>query len=142
MALKVLEQGNNPNYTALHKNMMKEIEALNAVGDHPYIMKIVNHGFDKHWTHNGEDKSGDYIATEVVPNGELFDFVDNPMGAISEPVAKQIFLQMLAGLNYLHKSGRVNRDLKLENMLVGEDFNIRMADFGFATVLEGTNLDG
>ena len=53
MALKVLEQGNNPNYTALQRNMVKEIEALNAVGDHPYIMKIVNHGFDKNWTHNG-----------------------------------------------------------------------------------------
>lgn len=78
------------------------------------------------------EKQGDYIATEVVPNGELFDYVDNPMGAISEPVAKQLFLQMLAALTYLHRGGLVNRDLKLENMLVGDDFNIRMADFGFA----------
>jgi len=70
----------------------------------------------------------------VVPNGELFDYVDNPMGGISEAVAKQVFLQMLAGL--------VNRDLKLENMLVGADFNIRIADFGFAQALEGRNQDG
>ena len=38
----------------------------------------------------------------MVPNGELFDYVDNPMGGISEPVAKQVFLQMLAGVTHLH----------------------------------------
>jgi serine/threonine protein kinase len=40
---------------------------------------------------------------------------------------------MLAGLNFLHNAGLVNRDIKLENMLIGDDFKIRMADFGFAT---------
>ena len=34
--------------------------------------------------------------------GELFDYVDNPLGGISEGVAKQVFLQMLAGLTYMH----------------------------------------
>ena len=77
-----------------------------------------------------------------MPNGELFDYVDNPMGPISEPVAKQLFLQMLAALTFLHQGGLVNRDLKLENMLVGDDFNIRMADFGFAQALEGRHADG
>lgn len=78
----------------------------------------------------------------MVPNGELFDYVDNPMGGISEEVAKQVFLQMLAGLTFLHSSGLANRDLKLENMLVGADFNIRIADLGFAQALEGRNMDG
>jgi len=85
---------------------------------------------------------GDYIATEVVPNGELFDYVDNPLGGIDEAVAKMLFLQMLAGLNFLHQSGRSNRDIKLENMLIGSDFKVKMADLGFAKVLEGTNQDG
>ena len=120
--------------------MQVEIDALNRVNGHPYILKIVGYGFDVVWADQyGRQKQGDYIATEVVPNGELFDYVDNPMGAISEDVAKQLFLQMLAGLTFLHKMGLVNRDIKLENMLVGEDFNIRMADLGFAQLVEGRN---
>ena len=82
---------------------------------------------------------GDYIATEVVPNGELFDYVDNPLGAIDEAVAKMLFLQMLAGLNFLHQSGRSHREINLENMLIGSDFKIKMSGFSFAKVLEGTN---
>ena len=49
---------------------------------------------------------------------------------------------MLAGLTFLHSNGIVNRDIKLENMLVGDDFNIRMADLGFAQALEGRGGDG
>ena len=71
------------------------------------------------------------------PNGELFDYVDSPMGAISEDVAKQLLLQMVSGLSHMNQCGLVNRDIKLENMLVDQAFNIRIADFGFAQVLEG-----
>ena len=45
-------------------------------------------------------------------------------------------------IGYLHTKGIMHRDLKLENMLVGADFNIRIADFGFAQVLEGRGRDG
>ena len=83
--------------------MKIEVNALSRVNGHPYILKIVGCGYDVTWRdNNGRQKQGDYIVTEVVPNGELFDYVDNPMGAISEDVAKQLFLQMLAGLTFLH----------------------------------------
>ena len=59
------------------------------------------------------------------------------MGAISEDVAKQLLLQMVSGLSHMNQCGLVNRDIKLENMLVDQAFNIRIADFGFAQVLEG-----
>lgn len=72
--------------------MQKEIDALNTVGTHPYIMKILGYGFDVNWTFENTTRTGDYIATEVVPNGELFDYVDNPMGGISEGVAKQLLM--------------------------------------------------
>ena len=46
---------------------------------------------------------------------------------------------MLYGLVYMHERGIVNRDLKLENMFVGDDYKIRIGDFGFAKPVEGTN---
>ena len=88
-AVKILEKLNNPNYQRLHNNMKVEVNALSRVNGHPYILKIVGCGYDVTWVDNqGRQKQGDYIVTEVVPNGELFDYVDNPMGAISEDVAK------------------------------------------------------
>lgn len=54
------------------------------------------------------------------------------MGVFSEPIAKQLFKQMLAGMAHIHGLGLCNRDLKLDNMLVDADFTIKIADFGFA----------
>lgn len=44
---------------------------------------------------------------------------------------------MIAGLTYMHHQGIVNRDIKLENMLVADDFTIKIADFGFAKPMVG-----
>lgn len=101
-AVKILESNNNPNYDRLRKNMQVEINALERAGVHPHVMQIVGYGFDKSYPQNGVMKQGDYIATHVEPNGELFDYVDNPMGGISEGVAKQLFLQMVAGLSHIN----------------------------------------
>ena len=46
-------------------------------------------------------------------------------------------MQMLAGLTYMHTKGLVNRDIKLENMLVDQNFDLKIADFGFAMANEG-----
>ena len=40
---------------------------------------------------------------------------------------------MLLPIEYLHSLGIVHRDLKLENLLVDQDMNIKFVDFGFAT---------
>ena len=141
VALKVLVNDGQASYQRLHKNMKIEIDALRAL-NHPHIMRICGAAIDTQWNENGQVKTGDYIASEVLCNGELFDFIDHPRGAIPEEVAKVLFKQMLSGLTYMHSKGLANRDLKLENMLIGDDFQVRIADFGFAAKMEGHNADG
>ena len=40
-------------------------------------------------------------------------------------------------MTFMHHRGFANRNIKLENMLIGEDFSIKIADFGFAKPMEG-----
>ena len=48
---------------------------------------------------------------------------------------------MLAAVANMHRSHIINRDIKLENMLIGANLEIKMADFGFQQILEGKSGD-
>ena len=56
--------------------------------------------------------------------------------------ARHYFSQLLEGINYIHSAGFAHRDLKLENLLLDDCFNLKIADFGFAECLQGSNEDG
>jgi serine/threonine protein kinase len=47
---------------------------------------------------------------------------------------------LLAGLGHSHKKGIAHRDIKAENILIDSQFNLKIADFGFAAPIKG--LDG
>lgn len=49
-------------------------------------------------------------------------------------VAQRYFKQILAGVEYLHSRGVAHRDLKPENILLDDRDNIKISDFGMATV--------
>lgn len=82
-----------------------------------------------------------YIAQEMVPGGELFDYVANS-GPFSEPICKYYFKQMLQGVHYIHSKGFSHRDLKPENILLDKLFDVKLVDFGFACPLEGRDGSG
>ena len=47
------------------------------------------------------------------------------------PSARRIFGQLVLGVGYMHGEGVVHRDLKLENVLLDEKLDVRIADLGF-----------
>lgn len=53
----------------------------------------------------------------------------------------KIVIEICDGLNYIHKNNIIHRDLKLNNILVNEDDNIKITDFGLATKLYDVNKD-
>lgn len=48
--------------------------------------------------------------------------------------AQRYFKQILAGIEYLHSRGIAHRDLKPENILLDDRDNVKISDFGMATV--------
>jgi serine/threonine protein kinase len=87
------------------------------------------------------NKQVDYIVLELAEGGELFDFVCNS-GHFSETVAKTYFIQMMDALKYMHTAGICHRDLKPENIMLDSNFNIKIADFGFAAPTIGKDKSG
>lgn len=64
-----------------------------------------------------------------------------PTVSIAEPdvgmpqqEAQRYFKQLMAGVEYLHKRGIAHRDLKPENLLLDDNDNIKISDFGMATI--------
>lgn len=53
---------------------------------------------------------------------------------MEEASAQKYFNQMLSGVEYLHSRGVAHRDLKPENLLLDDTDNIKISDFGMATI--------
>ena len=76
-----------------------------------------------------------YIFLEYAENGELFDRIEPDIG-MPRKEAFKYFTQLLDGVEYLHSKGIVHRDLKPENLLLDKDCNLRISDFGLATLFK------
>lgn len=139
-AIKILKK--NLLETNTIKNFESEINLLTKI-NHKHIINIIEgkpNGVLK--KPSGEIKFIDYIVLEYASNGEFFDYIYFPKKGFGERYGKYLFYQILNGLEAVHDAGVVHRDLKTENILLADNFDLKIADFGYATLLSGKSGDG
>lgn len=102
--------------TALHK----------LLGSHPHLVQFFATGEDQTWR---------WIAMELAEGGDLFDKIESDVG-VGEDIAHLYFTQLISAVAYMHSKGVGHRDIKPENILLSADGNLKIADFGLATLFE------
>jgi serine/threonine protein kinase len=118
------------------KTLKKEIEILAAL-KHPNIVNLIEFQESADYVKkNGQSYKAVAIVMELVPGGELFEYVADS-GRFSEETARTYFRILIETLEYCHNQGIAHRDLKPENLLFDGSFNLKIADFGFATLWSG-----
>ncbi|CAH1794040.1 unnamed protein product, partial [Owenia fusiformis] len=77
-----------------------------------------------------------FMVLEYCPGGELFDYIV-AKDKLSEDEARSFFRQIVSSVAYMHKTGYAHRDLKPENLLLDEDQNLKLIDFGLCAKPKG-----
>ena len=115
------------------KSVEQEIQILQGL-KHQNIVNICGYGSDGHVKKPSgrEIKNLVYILLEYVTGGLLFDLCQT-VGGMGEDAGRYFLSQMIDVMGYMQSKGVVHRDLKLENILVDDNMNLKVADFGFAT---------
>ncbi|XP_028407211.1 serine/threonine-protein kinase BRSK2-like [Dendronephthya gigantea] len=127
VAVKIIDR------TKLSPQILSKVEreiAIMKLIEHPHVLRL----YDVY-----ENNTHLFLILEYVGGGELFDYLVK-RGRLTIKEARRFFTQIISAMDFCHKHCVCHRDLKPENLLLDEKHNIKVADFGMASLQVGENL--
>ena len=124
VAIKILDKEKIKTKEDLTR-IKREIKILSIL-DHPNIIKTYK---------ISETPKKYYIIMEYCEGGELFDYIVEKE-RLDEFESSIFFYQLINALDYIHSKGVAHRDLKPENLLLSQNKNIKIIDFGLSNFFE------
>ncbi|KAI1887668.1 hypothetical protein AGOR_G00192680 [Albula goreensis] len=103
-----------------------EIEAMKNLS-HQHVCRLY---------HVIETATKIFMVLEYCPGGELFDYII-AKDRLSEEETRVFFRQIVSAMAYVHSQGYAHRDLKPENLLIDENHNLKLIDFGLCAKPKG-----
>jgi serine/threonine-protein kinase len=117
-----------PNGRALDARILREVEAAAAL-DHPNIVALYD------WF---ADDDGSVLVWELV-RGASLDQVGDRLG---DGDVAAVGVELLDALAYAHSQGIIHRDVKPQNVMLGDDGHVKVMDFGIAHLMDSDTLTG
>ncbi|XP_076952230.1 CBL-interacting protein kinase 2-like [Bidens hawaiensis] len=129
VAVKVIDK-NKVLRTGMMTHIKREISVMRLL-KHPNIVRL----YEVLAT-----KTKIYFILEYVKGGELFDKLSK--GKLKEEAARIYFRQLISAIGFCHNRGVYHRDLKPENLLLDDEENLKVSDFGLSALAETKRQDG
>ncbi|MFP3916326.1 Stk1 family PASTA domain-containing Ser/Thr kinase [Lysinibacillus telephonicus] len=127
VAIKILRYDIS-NEEEFHRRFQREALSATSLA-HPNIVSIYD---------VGEDGDMHYIVMEYIKGKTLKQYI-NEFSPLSPARSVQIMKQLTSAIAHAHENQIIHRDIKPQNILVDEDGNVKITDFGIATSLSATS---
>lgn len=124
VAIKTIKKTKIENEQDLQR-VRREIQIMSSI-EHPHIIHI----FEVF-----ENKDKIVLVMQYAPGGELYEYVSQSK-VLDDFEARRLFRQIATAIYYCHQNKICHRDLKLENILLDEKNNAKLADFGLSNVFD------
>lgn len=128
VALKILLP--NKDLTPIRNRLRNEAQTL-IMSQHPFVVKLNDFRYY-------DDLS--YLSLEYAPFADLGKYTKSQGGSLDPKQAKLFFTQLAEALNFIHSVGVIHRDVKPGNILVINQQEVRLSDFGVAQLVENPEL--
>ncbi|GAB2300764.1 CBL-interacting protein kinase 18 [Dionaea muscipula] len=135
-----IETGSSVAIKIIDKEKVLKVGMMDQIKREISVMRLVRHPNVVRLYEVMATRSKIYFVMEYVKGGELFNKVAK--GKLNEDVARRYFQQLVSAVDYCHSRGVYHRDLKPENLLLDEDGNLKVSDFGLSALAETKRQDG
>ncbi|XP_038898998.1 CBL-interacting serine/threonine-protein kinase 5-like [Benincasa hispida] len=137
---KELESGESVAIKVLNKDQVKKEGMMEQIKREISVMRLVRHPNVVELKEVMATKTKIFFVMDYVRGGELFAKVAR--GKLKEDVARKYFQQLISAVDYCHSRGVSHRDLKPENLLLDENEDLKISDFGLSALPEQLRNDG
>ncbi|XP_062187441.1 CBL-interacting protein kinase 2 [Phragmites australis] len=124
----------------IDKDKVMKVGLIDQIKREISVMKLVRHPNIVQLYEVMATKTKIYFVLEHVRGGELFNKVQR--GRLKEDAARKYFQQLICAVDFCHSRGVYHRDLKPENLLLDENSNLKVSDFGLSALAECKRQDG
>ncbi|KAJ0030841.1 hypothetical protein Pint_12499 [Pistacia integerrima] len=137
---KHIVSGESVAIKVVNKDQVKREGMMEQIQREISVMRLVRHPNIVELKEVMATKTKIFFVMEYVKGGELFAKVAR--GKLKEDLARKYFQQLISAIDFCHSRGVSHRDLKPENLLLDENEDLKISDFGLSALPEQLRNDG